>query len=61
MQEIARLGYGKVESSELTMDRDNSKFRFIIQISELLIVRVNSETRLQIKFVILQPVISILV
>ena len=57
MQEIARLGYGKVESSELTMDRDNSKF--IIQISELLIVRVNSETRLQIKFVILQPVISI--
>ena len=27
MQEIARLGYGKVESSELTMDRDNSKFR----------------------------------
>jgi hypothetical protein len=27
MQEIARLGYGEVESSELTMDRDNSKFR----------------------------------
>ena len=27
MQEIARLGYGKVESSKLTMDRDNSKFR----------------------------------
>ena len=59
MQEIARLGYGKVESSELTMDRDIQNSEFIIQISELLIVRVNSETHLQIKFVILQPVISI--